>query len=154
MDSSINERLLVHAGLSWAGEVPPGRGFLAVMDLLLKDRSSNRQLWDEVRDVLDCLRVINEELNGRPPTEMSWQDKVQHLDRLCVYALHLILHRTRTVALEPPDSATPAVIEEIGKTGWVMSAAIDGVLAGDFDDLDEEVADEARARGMDLDLWP
>jgi hypothetical protein len=85
------------------------------MDLLLNGRSSSHHLWEEVRDVLACLRGINEELNGRPPTETPWQEKVQHLDREFFYAINLMLREAWTVALRQSDVPSPTNVEEIIK---------------------------------------
>jgi hypothetical protein len=154
MNSKYKEILFVHANLpSPTGAMaPPDRGVLRVMNLFLKDQATAQQLWEEVRDVLNVFNIINTEINGVPPTGTQWQDKARYLDREIFYAINLILHSSRTIALSAPGTCHFNVLEEISKTGWVVSAALDAVLAGDCDDLNEWIATEAMVREINLKL--
>lgn len=152
MEYRDRNRIFVHAGLPISPEEQSDGGFVAVMHLLLNNRSSIDRLWDEVRDILDYLRTLNEELNGKSPIIISWEDKVQFLDRDLIYALNLIFREIWSVALKPSESSHTYLCKEIIKTGWVMSTALDAILAGDCDNLDDWIYNEATMRGIDLDL--
>jgi|GEM_PF-6819057 len=102
-------------------------------------------------DVLDCLEVVNREINGKTPSDSF--DR-RPIDPDLVVVMSALLHDGWESAVsnslnEHPDSA---VAPPFSLIFWAMSHAWTSILHGDIDSLHDEIHDTAVSIGFPIEL--
>jgi hypothetical protein len=132
-------RLRWHAGF---GASDAAAGMPSISECTWLIDCSEAQLDWALLDVIGTLSRLNIEANGTSPSEPSMQ-KVEDFPRELIYSLSQILRILRECQ-ESGQRGPPAPVAR--RAEWMISTAWDAVLAGDIDDLNHLLDDEAAAR--------
>lgn len=135
------ELLLWHAGLV---ELEASDG-VSMANALWKLSDNPADLHAATLDLIETLSILNIELNGPVPSESFIG--CEAIPRNLVYALTEILSELRAKR-EQAELTSEAVVLMLAQ--WKVETAWLAVLAGDIDDLDEHLAEEALTLGLQL----
>ena len=136
--STALEKLLRHAGLS--KQKPSAEDFQYVL-YLISDKKSFRPVLPLADDVVACLEVVNQHLNGPQPSETDDAAKAPTLDRTLVYALTTLLTTGRRYAawVEQEAGFGPNAVAEMRRAVQTIEIGWNFVLAGDSDSVRQAV---------------
>ncbi|MEA2491635.1 MAG: hypothetical protein QOH21_3427 [Acidobacteriota bacterium] len=95
-----------------------------------------------VNDFIGLLGRLNVEVNGAVPSETASSDKHADIPRDIAYAVVLVLQELRTRI----DSGAPDETGDFFEAAWSIEMAWSQVLAGDIDDVAENLEQERAAR--------
>lgn len=130
MASTAVTRILWHAGLPFpkpGEDLPSGSLSTATWQL-----SGIREACD---DLLGVLEILNQELNGTVPSEVSGSDKTNALSRELVWAMARILDQLQEATERSQDNSTAYMINDCRekvKFWWQC------ILDGDIDNIEED----------------
>ncbi|OON68834.1 hypothetical protein [Hymenobacter sp. CRA2] len=132
------EKLLRHAGLS--KQKPSAEDFQYVL-YLISDKKTFRPVQPLADDVVACLEVVNQHLNGAEPAETDDAAKASTLDRALVYALSSLLTTGRkyTTWVESESGFAPESVTEMRRTVQAIELGWNFVLAGDSNSIRKDV---------------
>ena len=137
--------LLNHASL--ANDLPEER-CLSVLLYWLRANKGDLGIDAALREVIECLKVVNCELNGRTPSDVVWADKARLLSRELVYAVSSLILDSVDQLERMRQSSNELDRRPIRNALAELAIAWDAVLAGDIDDLEEHVRLEKLALGL------
>jgi hypothetical protein len=140
-------KLLNHGNLiaSEAGDTADQESFLfALSDAMTEE--SLPMLTHLSEDLLSCLEVVNQHVNGETPSEIIGGEN-QAIDRALVNAMSYIIHRgwEHYRRWERNDAFQQQARDHLALTLWRISSAWGAVLDGDIDSLAEHLRNEERA---------
>ena len=137
---TAKKRLFNHANLPQGpADAPDQQSLLFILSDARRSNVAPAALSSLRRDVIDCLEVVNRELNGALPSN-TFGGKTE-IERDAAYAVSRILHGCWDcfLAWRRNDLFTPEARRELAYCAWSISFAWTAVLAGDIDSLHEEV---------------
>lgn len=132
------EKLLRHAGLS--KQKPVAEDFQYAL-YLISDKKAFRPVLPLAADIVACLEVVNQHLNGPQPAETDDAAKAPTLDRPLVYALSTLLTTGRRYLVWVAQEAGfgPDAEIEMRRAVQTIELGWNFVLAGDTDSLQQAV---------------
>jgi hypothetical protein len=131
-------RLANHGNLPSAGPEAESLGY-ALWLLRRGDESAAARFPVLYEDVVDCLEVVNIELNGEVPSETPNTRKQMAIDRWLAYSIVGILG-LHLEALPETTHVSDGGRERVLRLLREITIAWDAVLAGDIDSLREHIA--------------
>ena len=144
---TAREKLLNHANLTHGlPHAPDAESLLFVLWNAHKSRVVPDNLASMSKDIIDCLEVVNKHWNGAVPSETI--DSTKETERHLVYALSQIIHECWQYFREWQElqQFEPLVLQQLSLTVWEISCAWIAVLAGDIDEIAEDVEHERMVR--------
>jgi len=106
----------------------------------LQFKISNLDLSIYFIDIINCLEVINIQLNGSNPLELPYYDKTKMLDRRLVSIIQGILHNIHHTEIELKyKKADAKIIATLIKFRYVISECWIVILeGGDFENINKD----------------
>ena len=138
------ERLLNHANLPFGlARAPDDESYLYHLWHAGHEKIFSSSIAEAYDNIIICLEVINEELNGPMPSE-STEQKVSEIDRTLAYAMQVIIIGGWRYYIEWNKNQIfgQSVLNEVAHFNWGIGWAWEGVLAGDVDSIQEHVTME------------
>jgi len=133
-------RLQQHSGLpTLDGEVPDD----TLAEFIYRIPHGGRALCLKkiVDEIIDCLEILNRRINQEPGVEF------QPIDRQLMYAVSGIVFACLDKAMELRQrDEQSAVANDLLSAAWCVQSAWDSLLAGDIENLQQQVASEQWGR--------